>query len=320
MIVYRSLDQIPAPLRNPVVTIGNFDGVHLGHREIFRTLKRTASEIGGVSVVITFDPHPLKVVVSSRSLALINTIEEKITLIEASGIDYLVIIPFDAAFAAVTAPEFVERILVDTLGLKKLIVGYDYAFGKNREGNIPLLRRLGQQFAYSVDVLPPISSEGAIYSSSLIRQLIGDGEVATVVHYLGRNYSLAGTVVHGQHRGKSLGFPTANIRTDKELIPADGVYAVKVKIDEQLYDAACNIGANPTFALDSRSIEVFVFDFAGDLYGREIRIYFFERLRGEQRFASPELLAAAIADDVARCRTLLATAQLVVYHEYLEGI
>jgi riboflavin kinase/FMN adenylyltransferase len=320
MLVYRSLDQIASPLTNPVVTIGNFDGVHLGHREIFRKLKKAAAAIDGVSVVVTFDPHPLKVISATKTVTLINTLEEKITLIDASGIDFLVIIPFDASFAAISAADFVERILVQTIGLRHLIIGYDYAFGKNREGDVLLLRRLGEQFSFTVEELQPIAAGETIYSSSLIRKMITDGAVAEVVRFLGRNFSLAGRVVHGHNRGKSLGFPTANIVTDKELLPADGVYAVKVKLADQLYDGACNIGKNPTFAVDSRSIEVFIFDFAAELYGQDIRVYFIERLRGEERFASPQLLAEAISRDVARCREILAKAQLVVYSEYLEGV
>jgi riboflavin kinase/FMN adenylyltransferase len=320
MLVYRSLDQIVTPLRNPVVTIGNFDGVHLGHREIFRRLKKAAAEIGGVSVVITFNPHPLKMISAAKHVALINTLDEKINLIEASGIDVLLIINFDAAFASIQPADFVERILVKTIGLKKLIIGYDYAFGRNREGDVNLLRHLGKQLDFAVEELQPITAGDTIYSSSLIRKMIGEGAVDEVVGFLGRNFSLAGSVVHGLNRGKSLGFPTANIATDKELLPADGVYAVKVRIGEELYDAACNIGTNPTFAQGSRSIEVYIFDFAEELYGQDLRIYFFARLRGEKRFASAEQLSAAIAADVARCREILAGAQLVVYREYLEGV
>lgn len=320
MIVYRSTEDIRIPLLNAVVTIGNFDGVHLGHREIFRKLKSSAKEIGGVSVVITFDPHPLKVVPSTRTVSLINTLDEKITLIEASGIDFLLIINFDPDFAAMSAADFVERILVGKIGLKRLIIGYDYAFGKQREGNVSLLKKLGLQFTFEVEELLPISDGSIIYSSSLIREMIADGAVAEVIRYLGRNFSIAGRVVHGANRGKSLGFPTANIATDKELIPADGVYAVKVKIEDRLYDAACNIGFNPTFDSVRKTIEVFIFDLDEDLYGKEIRVYFFERLRSEQRFDSINELAAAITADVARCRKILASTQLVVYREYLEDM
>jgi riboflavin kinase/FMN adenylyltransferase len=320
MIIYRSLAEIDTPLRDAVVTIGNFDGVHLGHREIFRKLKREAAEIGGVSVVVTFDPHPLKVLSTPRSVTLINTVEEKITLIEASGVDYLVIIPFTMEFAAIAAEEFVRGVLLARLGMKRLVIGHDYAFGRNREGNVNLLRRLGAELDFAVEELAPITDGTVVYSSSLVRRMILAGEVADVVHFLGRNFSVAGRVVHGEKRGKLLGFPTANIATDKELIPLDGVYAVKVRIADTLYDAACNIGNNPTFHGGKRTVEVFIFDFTGELYGEEVRVYFFERLRGEEKFANVEELAAAIGRDVARCRTILAERQLVVYSDYLEGL
>jgi riboflavin kinase/FMN adenylyltransferase len=320
MIIYRSIDEITAPLQNPVVTIGNFDGVHLGHREMFRRLKESAAEIGGVSVVVTFDPHPLRVVASGKSIALINTLEEKVKLIAASGLDYLLIIPFEQNFANVTATEFVEQILVDRIGVRRLLIGYDYAFGKGREGNVELLRQLGEKLSFRVDVLAPISVNGTIYSSSLIRTLIREGNVGEVVLYLGRHFSIGGRVVHGRHRGKTLGFPTANIVTDKELVPADGVYAVKVRIGAKLYDGACNIGNNPTFADGQQSIEAFVFDFDGELYGQDIRLYFIERVRDEQRFSSTQDLVEAISADVRRCREILASTPLVVYQDYLEGI
>lgn len=320
MIIYRSLAEIGTPLRDAVVTIGNFDGVHLGHREIFRKLKREAADIGGVSVVVTFDPHPLKVLSTPRSVTLINTVEEKITLIEASGVDYLVIIPFTMEFAAIAAEEFVREILVTRLGMKRLVIGHDYAFGRNREGNVNLLRRLGAELAFAVEELAPITDGTVVYSSSLVRRMILAGEVANVVHFLGRNFSVAGCVVHGEKRGKLLGFPTANIATDKELIPLDGVYAVKVRIADTLYDGACNIGNNPTFHGGKRTVEVFIFDFTGELYGEEVRVYFFERLRGEEKFATVDELVAAIGRDVDQCRSILSQRQLVVYTDYLEGL
>lgn len=320
MIIHRSIAEITAPLPNPVVTIGNFDGVHLGHREIFRRLKQAAREIGGVSVVITFDPHPLRVVNYSKNVRLINTLDEKITLIEASGIDYLIIIPFDLQFAAISSVDFIKNFLVGRLGVKKLIVGYDYAFGRNREGDFEMLRSYGEKLSFAVEELSPINCGETIYSSTLIRQMIAAGEVAQVVQYLGRHFSLGGTVVHGANRGRTLGYPTANILTAKELIPADGVYAVKVKIEERIYDGACNIGTNPTFGATPVSIEAFLFDFDGELYGRDLRVYFIERIRQEIKFASSDDLKKAIADDVATCRRILATTPLVVYSEYLEGI
>jgi riboflavin kinase/FMN adenylyltransferase len=271
-------------------------------------------------VVITFDPHPLRVVQSHREVRLINTLEEKITLIEASGVDYLIIIPFDREFAAIPPAEFVEKYLVGIIGTRRLIIGYDYAFGRNREGNFAMLSSFGSRLGFEVEELAPINCGDTTYSSSLIRRMIAAGEVAGIVPYLGRHFSLGGRVVHGASRGKALGFPTANIRTDKELIPADGVYAVKVRIDDRLYDGACNIGNNPTFDGTELSIEAFIFDFAGELYDRELRVYFIERLRGEVRFSSVAELKEAIAADVAACRRILAATPLVTYSEYLEEL
>ena len=320
MIIFRALTEIVAPLPNPAVTIGNFDGVHLGHREIFRRVKQAAREQGGVSVVVTFAPHPLKVVPTTKQVQLINTCAEKETLIAASGVDYLLVIPFDAAFAALTPREFVTDVLVGRIGVKRLIIGHDYAFGRNREGNATLLQQLGEEFGFAVEELPPIGKEGTVYSSTTVRNLVRSGAVDQVVRFLGRHYSLGGTVVHGEHRGAGLGFPTANLSTDKELIPADGVYAVKVKIDDTIYDGACNIGANPTFGNDRTSIEVFIFDFSGQLYGREVRLYFVARLREERKFPSVEELRQTIADDVRRCRELLRDVTIIEYREYLEGV
>ncbi|HEY6838721.1 MAG TPA: bifunctional riboflavin kinase/FAD synthetase [Geobacteraceae bacterium] len=319
MVIYRTLDEIRERLPRAVATIGNFDGVHLGHREIFRRVKRSAAARGGVSAVITFVPHPLKVLPAGRELRLINTYAEKELLIEASGVDYLIIIPFTPEFAAISAESFVRDILVGKIGIEELVIGYDYAFGRNREGNTALLAELGKQYGFVVDVLSPLGDGSVVYSSSAIRRLIAAGDVRGVVPLLGRHFSVGGSVVHGHHRGRGLGFPTANLSTDKELIPLAGVYAVKVKIDNDVYDGACNIGTNPTFGDDAMSIEVFLFDFADDLYGRELRLYFVDRIREEKRFSDPATLQEAIATDVARCRELLAGVTIIEYREYLGG-
>jgi riboflavin kinase/FMN adenylyltransferase len=316
MEIIRNLSHLRA-LRNPVATIGNFDGVHMGHRQIFRQLKQAAAELGGVSVVITFAPHPLKVLPSGKKLCLISTYEEKELLLDASGIDYLVVIPFTKHFAALTAREFVSDILVRKLGIKKLIIGYDYAFGRNREGNIGLLRQLGKEYGFAVEVLEPIWDGKTIFSSTNIRKMIRGGNVRGVVALLGRQFSIQGKVIHGHNRGRALGFPTANLQTDKELIPKCGVYAVKVKIDQKLYDGACNIGPNPTFDDEAISIEVFIFDFAGDLYGLELHLFFIERIRDEMKFPDIATLQSAIERDVARCREVLRDTAIIEYHESL---
>jgi len=318
MIIVRNLEELTAPLRNAVVTIGNFDGVHLGHREIFRRVVRKAREIGGTSVVYTFVPHPLKVVAPERAPRLINTYAEKERLIAASCIDVLICAPFTAETAALSASRFVEEILVAKIGVLHLVVGYDYAFGRGREGNVPFLRRMGETFGFDVEELGPICGEGEVYSSTRIRRMLTEGEVRGVVALLGRHFTLEGEVVHGAKRGKSLGFPTANICTDKEILPRPGVYAVKVKRGEDLYDGVVNIGCNPTFCSEGISVEVHLLDFHEQVYGETLRLYFVERLRDEMLFPAPEALIRAIAADIARARQLLAAERIVEYREYLD--
>lgn len=317
MIVFRTLDDIREKLPGAVATIGNFDGVHLGHREIFRRVKAAAAQSGGMSVVITFVPHPLKVVPSGKNLRLINTCAEKEKLIAASGIDYLIAIPFDEAFAQLTAEQFIRSVLVEKIGITRLIIGYDYRFGRDRGGNVALLQRMGESLGFAVEVLEPIGNGSTVFSSTLIREVIGAGEVKQAVALLGRHFSVGGKVVHGHSRGGGLGFPTANLETDKELLPAPGVYAVKVKVGTETHDGACNIGDNPTFGGGALSVEVFLLDFDADLYGQEIRLYFIERIRDERRFPDIESLKKAIAADVQRCREILRSTPLIDYSEYL---
>jgi riboflavin kinase/FMN adenylyltransferase len=321
MLIFRSLEDIPAELGKTVVTIGNFDGVHLGHREIFRKVRKEAKQESALSTVVTFVPHPLKVIPGKQTqLRLINTYSEKATLIEASGMDCMLEIPFTESFALISPREFVEQVLVNKLSVARLIIGYDYSFGRNRQGNVATLLDLGREFGFKVEILDPIENEGVVYSSSKVRKLLQDGDVAGVVPLLGRHFSLGGVVVGGHGRGSGLGFPTANVRSDKDLVPACGVYAVKVKLGETLYDGACNIGNNPTFGNDHSSIEVFLFDFEGDLYGMELRVYFVSRIREERKFSGIEELKLAISADVASCRKILGNTALIEYREYLEVV
>jgi riboflavin kinase/FMN adenylyltransferase len=314
MKIIRSLDEIKEKLSNPVVTIGNFDGVHLGHREIFRQVKKSAAVLGGVSVVITFVPHPLKVLAPRGNFRLITTYAEKEALIEASGVDYLVTIPFSKKFAEISAETFVRDFLVRQIGMKKLVIGYDYAFGRNREGDVNLLRRLGNELDFSVEMLEQIGNGEIVFSSSAVRSFIEDGEVEKVVPLLGRFFSIKGRVVHGLHRGRQLGFPTANIEADDELLPKEGVYAVKVECDAQYFDGACNIGSNPTFKGGKLTVEVNILDFDGDLYDRYLRVYFVKRIRSDREFPDVASLKLAIARDVELCRQILSTVSLVDYH------
>ena len=310
MILLTSISQLNEKLRHPAVTIGNFDGVHLGHREIFRRVRELARAQGGVSVVVTFSPHPLQVLSPATGVKLITSPEEKRALIEESGIDYLLEIPFDKAFASIPAREFVERILVGAIGMEGLVIGYDYAFGRGREGNVTLLREMGERFSFKVEILEPIAGGGVVYSSTAVRTMVQEGDVKGVVSVLGRYYEVTGTVVHGHRRGHELGFPTANVETVKELIPAPGVYAVKVRVGDEYLDGACNIGNNPTFGNESISLEVHLLDFAGEIYGRRVTLVFIERLRGETRFPDLDALKEAIAADVTRCRGILSEVSL----------
>lgn len=315
MKIIRSIDDIPSGLVSPVITLGNFDGVHRGHREIFRRVIDEARTIGGTSVVVTFRPHPLKVIPNLRNVLLITTYEERARLIERCGIDLLVEIPFDRSISELPPRTFIHDILVERIGVKSLFIGYDYAFGHNREGRVPLLVSAGKEHGFAVRVLEPINNGSEIYSSSAIRRLVQIGEVSSVVDLLGRHFSLAGTVVRGHGRGASLGYPTANIKTDKELVPPDGVYAVKVCVDGEVRDGACNIGRNPTYGNQESSIEVHLFDLHENLYGRVLEIYFIERIRGERKFTGPETLREAIGYDVKRCREILSTTTLITFDE-----
>lgn len=314
MIVYRTLDEIAGRLRNAAVTIGNFDGVHLGHREIFRRVVDLSSRLGGVSVVITFIPHPLKVLAPERDFRLITTYEEKERLIAESGVDCLVTIPFSRCLASIPAEDFVRDILVGRIGMKGIIVGYDYAFGRNREGDASVLRTLGAEFGFSVDVLEQIGNDDEGFSSSMVRKMIAEGDVKGVVRLLGRNFSVGGKVVHGYHRGRLIGFPTANVRVEEELLPEPGVYAVKVEGEGTVWDGACNIGNNPTFHGSMVTVEVHLLDFDGDLYAKRLRVYFVDRVRDERAFSGIHALQEAIRHDVATCREMLRNSGVVRYH------
>lgn len=304
MLVLRGLS-CPSPTAT-VLTIGNFDGVHRGHREIFSRVRQRADLLDAAAVVVTFDPHPLKLLDPARPLRLITTREQKCSLIAESDIDLLLVIPFTPAFAATPAEAFVRTVLHRGLGMQALVIGHDYAFGRGREGNEQVLERLAGELGFELIALDPVGERDLLFSSSSVRRLVAWGDVAGAVGVLGRCHRVAGQVVPGRRIGRTLGFPTANLVTANELIPADGVYAVRVEVDGELHQGACSIGVNPTFDGGSHTIEAFLFDYDGDLYGRELILHFVERLRDIVRFADVESLMAQIRDDVARCRELLA--------------
>lgn len=319
MQVIEDISLLGGTEQGTAVALGNFDGVHLGHREIFRTLTRRARELGVRSVVYTFEPHPLKVLAPDRAPLMLNTPAEKERLIRASNVDILARIPFSTDVARQKARDFVRLVLVEKLHVRALVIGYDFAFGHDREGNGDFLLEQAKTHDFSVDVLQPVGADGQPYSSTRVRELLNRGEVEKIPAQLGRHYTLGGMVVGGDKRGRLLGYPTANLRSDKEQLPAHGVYAVMVRRGEYEYQGVVNIGCRPTYGAGETTIEVFLFDFEGDLYGEELRLYFVSRLREERSFVSSLELKAAIKNDVALAREVLTGVRIIQYQEYLAG-
>ncbi|MHB8232230.1 MAG: bifunctional riboflavin kinase/FAD synthetase [bacterium] len=291
--------------KNSVITIGSFDGIHLGHRKLMEYTKDSASELNSVSVVLTFHPHPLKVLHPEKKINLITTFEKKIELIEETGIDYLVYITFTPEFANMPAEDFIKNIIVRKLNPLKIIVGHDFGFGAKKSGNISLLEELSKELGFELTVVEPVIIDNEIVSSTLIRRLVITGRVCAVKRFLGRHYSVHGRVVKGSGRGKNLGFPTANIIPEEELFPKDGVFVTQVRINDKFYDSVTNVGSNPTFNDIIRRIETYIFDFDGDLYDREIEVFFVERLREEIKFDNINELKKRIKKDIELANLIL---------------
>lgn len=303
MQVIFNLNEIKKPLINPVLTIGNFDGVHKGHLALFDKAKERAKAIGGHSVVMTFEPHPLKIMRPANGPHLITHTGQKLELIEKAGIDVIICVSFDRDFAAIPARDFVNTILVKKIGIKEIVVGYDYTFGHNREGDINLLRELGNDFGFVVHLVGPVEIDHTLVSSTSIRRLVQEGRLAEAKVLLGRDFEVQGTIVKGRNRGgRLLGFPTANLNPHGELLPKKGVYAVKMLIDDALYNGVTNVGVNPTFGDTGLTVETHVLDYSGDLLGKTIKVHFIKRLRDEKAFKSLEELSDQIAQDIAQAR------------------
>lgn len=304
MQVIKEIEKIDYP--NPVITIGNFDGVHIGHQKIFDFVKRKAKQLGGTSVVITFNPHPIKVLYKEHPLRLITTNEDKLKLIEKCGIDLTISIPFTYEFAQIEPEDFVKNILVEKFNAKWIVVGYDYRFGRARRGDKELLKKLGKTYGFKVTVLKAYKKKGKILSSTAVRNALFEGNVREANQFLGRAYHIDGEVIKGIGRGSSiLGYPTANIVPKQEIIPKEGVYAVKVTIPNlKTFNGVANIGNNPTFGNVNMSYEVHILDFKENLLGKLIRVHFIERLRDEKKFNSPEELKENIARDIEIARKI----------------
>jgi riboflavin kinase/FMN adenylyltransferase len=304
MKLIEDLKKITSPYQNAVITIGNFDGVHIGHQALFHMVIEKANKLGGTSIAMTFEPHPNRVLKTNNHPPLITIYEQKVELIAASGIDVLICVPFTRQFASLSAKDFVENILVSQIGMQAIVVGNDYTFGKNREGNLDLLTTYAAHLGFELVVVDWINTSNTLpdrISSSKIRELIMAGEIEEAQRLLGRHYQVRGTVVTGRDRGgKLLGFPTANINLSDELCPKTGVYAVTIKHQNKHYQGVANIGYSPTFDDHVFTIEVHILNFNDKIYGQKIRVNFIKRIRDEIKFTNISELSEQIKKDVEK--------------------
>ncbi|HIJ37677.1 MAG TPA: bifunctional riboflavin kinase/FAD synthetase [Rhodospirillaceae bacterium] len=311
MRIFRHFTELPAAIRGGVLALGNFDGVHLGHQNILNTTVKTARRLGVAAGAMTFEPHPRTVFNPDKPPFRLTPFRVKARLIESLGLDFLLMQHFDLAFAAHTAEQFTDDILGEALGAVQIVVGYDFAFGHGRKGNGAMLQTRGVQKGFSVQIIDPLRAEdGSLYSSSRVREMLAQGNPRQAAQLLGRDWEIEGRVELGDQRGRQLGFPTANLHMADFLLPAFGVYAVRAGIDKgeatQWLPGVANFGQRPTFGKEDRVLEVHLFDFDGDLYGRHLRVALADFLRGEQKFDGPAALKVQIEQDCVAARRALA--------------
>ncbi len=306
MIIAKSIEEITRPENGTCVTIGNFDGVHKGHQKLICSTCQKAKANGLKSVVVTFDPHPLRVLVNSKTPPFITLTSQKLELIAQHNPDIILALNFTHDIAALTPEEFINKFLLEPMNMKEMVVGYDYALGKGRSGNYEILAELGNKYGYGIERLEPVIINDAVVSSSRIRDLVQEGNVWDVRPLLGRFYQVRGEVVHGMNRGgRLLGFPTANIKLDDELFPKKGVYAIRVEVDGQVLPGVANIGKNPTFGNDALSVEAHILNFSQDIYGKQIRVHFIQRIRSERKFNGLDELKERISIDIGLAKEIL---------------
>ncbi len=306
MQVHSQLNNLPA-FRNAVITIGTFDGVHTGHQHILQQLQEAAAACNGETVIITFDPHPREVLAGDKSVRLLTTLEEKISLLAHWGIHHLVVVPFTREFSELSATAYLEDFLISTFRPHTIIIGYDHRFGHNREGGLELLEAEQEKYGFQLLEIPQQVIHDAAVSSTRIRKSLQEGDVALASELLGYPYFLNGVVVHGDKMGRQLGFPTANIQLNdyRKLIPAQGVYAVTVDTgDGHLHKGALNIGTRPTFNGTELRIEVFILDFDREIYGSPIRVDFLAFIRSDRKFDNVEALIVQMKNDVEQARAI----------------
>lgn len=299
----------------PVATIGNFDGHHVGHRALLKAVVQAARNAHGTAVALTFDPHPVKILAPHVELRFLTSPDEKLARFEEAGVDEVVLLEFDEAFARLSPETFVEQVLVRGLRLREIFVGQHFAFGHNRAGTVADLTALGGRYGLVVTPVPSVVLQGAIVSSTRIRQLLQAGNVGAAAVLLGRQYALMGVVMPGAQRGQGLGWPTANLRLPRDrVIPADGVYATVATVNQRRYDSVAYIGRRPTFGAGERWLEVHLFEGNHELYGQSMTVEFVERVRGDMQFKGGEDLSRQIAVDATSARTMLRR-----HHESIEA-
>jgi len=290
---------LPRDGRPAVVTVGTFDGVHRGHHEVLREIRRRADRTGGRSILVTFHPHPLRIVRPEHAPPLLTTPAEKREMLAESGLEYVVFLPFTRVLQQYPARRFVEEILIGRLGMDELVIGYDHGFGKDREGTVETLREIGRELGFAVDVVEAFECEGGAVSSSRIRKLLAEGNVAEAAPLLGRRYSVEGVVVRGERKGRELGYPTANIDVGDpdKMLPKEGIYAAYGSVRGKRLPGLLHLGPRPTFAGFAPTVELHILDWSGDCYGERVRVEMVERIRDILPFTSVEALIEAIRDD-----------------------
>jgi riboflavin kinase/FMN adenylyltransferase len=307
MRILHGLPSYPPDLRPSVTALGVFDGIHLAHAKVLQTAVERARALGIAAVVCTFDPNPAAVLRPGEAPAPIATLDENMARIESIGPDATLVIPFTLEFSKMEAEAFVDDVLVKTLGVREVVVGFNHTFGRGARGTAALLKELGDRRGFATHVLPPLQVNGQTVSSSAIRDSLRDGDVERARDFLGHPYQVSGTVARGAGRGRTLGFPTANLRPDRPLILAAGVYAARVRWNDTRGDAVVNVGYRPTFGENQYWIEAYVFDFSGDLYDCRLTIEFLSRIRPEMKFAGVEALRRQVAEDMDAARRWLRT-------------
>ncbi len=292
----------------PVTAIGNFDGVHLGHRAILKAAIDHARTAGGTAFALTFDPLPAKLLAPARAPRLILTPDDKLEMLRLSGIEGVIVLNFTLDLSMLSPRDFVRDYLRAKIGVREVVVGHSVSFGHNRAGNAAMMVELGREFGFDTEVVGPIKIDGIEVSSTKVRKAIATGDLRGAARLLGRYHFLRGPVVRGRERGRTIGFPTANLASETECIPPDGVYATRVILDDGAYGAIANIGMRPTFAESERSIEAHIFDFSRDIYGMRIKLELVERIRAERKFDNADALKAQIALDLSKVREILSAA------------